>query len=101
MFNLDQTEGIERPADDVPAAINSPLEKAQKIVDAMPNRPEIRHGATFNPCYMGALDLVVMPNMGQFKDAESYFCALHHELIHSTGAKSSPQPLREAARGEP
>jgi antirestriction protein ArdC len=88
VFNLDQTEGIERPADDVPAAINSPLEEAQKIVDAMPNRPEIRHGATFNPCYMGALDLVVMPNLGQFKDAESYFCALHHELIHSTGAKS-------------
>ena len=87
VFNLDQTEGISRPIDDVPAAINSPLEEAQKIVDAMPNRPEIRHGTeTFNPCYMGVI-LVVMPNLGQFKDAESYFCALHHELIR-LGAKS-------------
>jgi antirestriction protein ArdC len=88
VFNLDQTDAIERPADDVPAAKNYPLEEAQKILDAMPNRPEIRHGASLNPCYMGALDLVVMPNMGQFEDAEHYFSTLYHELIHSTGHKS-------------
>ena len=88
VFNLDQTEGIERPADDVPAAKNYPLEEAQKIVDAMPNRPEIRHGASLNPCYKAAIDVVEMPNMGQFEDAEAYFAALHHELLHSTGHKT-------------
>ena len=55
VFNLDQTEGIERPADDVPAVKNYPLEEAQKILDAMPKRPEIRHGASFNPCYRAML----------------------------------------------
>ena len=60
---------------------------AQKILDAMPNRPEIRHGESLNPCYMGALDLVVMPNMGQFEDAERYFSTIYHELVHSTGHK--------------
>ena len=37
-----------------------------------------------------------MPNMKQFEDAESYFCALHHELFTRL-AKVSPQPLREEA----
>ena len=67
---------------------NSPLEGAQKIVDGMPKRPEIRHGASFNPCYKAALDVVEMPNMGQFENAEQYFSALHHEIVHSTGHKS-------------
>ncbi len=43
VFNLDQTEGVERPADDVPARVNSPLEEAQRIVAEMPKRPRIRH----------------------------------------------------------
>ncbi len=51
VFNLDQTEGIERPADDVPTAQNDPLEEAQKIVDGMPTRPAIRHGASLNPTF--------------------------------------------------
>ncbi|HMB04237.1 MAG TPA: zincin-like metallopeptidase domain-containing protein, partial [Isosphaeraceae bacterium] len=54
----------------------------------MPNCPEIRHGASLNPCYMGAIDIVVMPNMGQFEDDEDYYAALLHELLHSTGHKS-------------
>ena len=57
-------------------------------MDAMPNRPEIRHGASLNPCYKAAIDVVEMPNMGQFEDAEAYFAALHHELLHSTGHKT-------------
>ena len=88
VFNLDQTEDLERPADDVPDAKNYPLEEAQKIVDGMPQPPEIRHGASRNPCYNPRLDVVEMPNMGQFEDGEHYYAALFHELVHSTGAKS-------------
>lgn len=87
VFNLDQTEGVERPADDVPARRNSPLEEAQRIVAEMPKRPRIRHSASFNPCYNAAHDVVDMPNLGQFEDAEHYFSALYHELCHATGAK--------------
>src|SRR5512135_592529 len=86
VFNLDQTDGLERPADDVPTANNSPLEEAQKIVDGMPNPPEIRYGASLNPCYNAARDVVLMPTMGQFEDGEHFFSTLHHELVHSTGA---------------
>jgi antirestriction protein ArdC len=88
VFNLDQTEEIERPGDDVPTAKIYPLEEAQKIVDGMPNRPEIRHGASLNPCYKPAIDVIEMPNMGQFEDGEGYFAALLHEAVHSTGHKS-------------
>ena len=101
VFNLDQTEGVERPADDVPARPNSPLEEAQRIVAEMPKRPGIRHGATFNPCYNVAHDVVAMPNLGQFEDAEHYFCALHHELFTARGAQVPPEPLREKRWGEP
>ena len=97
VFNLDQTEGVERPADDVPARTNSPLEEAQRIVDGMPKRPRIRHSASFNPCYNAAHDVVDMPNLGQFESAEKYFCALHHELIHATGA---PDRLNRFEKGE-
>ena len=78
VFNLDQTEGIERPADDVPTRKNSPLEEAQKIVDGMPNPPEIRYGASFNPCYNAALDVVLMPTMGQLEDGEHFYSSLLH-----------------------
>ena len=88
VFNLDQTEGLERPADDVPAAKNYPLEEAEKIVAGMPKPPEIRYGASLNPCYRAMLDVVEMPNMGQFEDGEHFYAALLHELCHSTGAKS-------------
>src|SRR5512135_1252938 len=88
VFNLDQSENLERPADDVPAVKNSPLEEAQKIVDAMPQPPKIRHGASLNPGYAAMLDRVEMPDMGQFEDAEHYYSTLFHELVHSTGARS-------------
>lgn len=88
VFNLDQTEGVERPADDVPAAKHDALREAERIIDAMPKRPEIRHGASFNPCYDATLDMVLMPNKGQFENAEGYFAALHHEIVHSTGHPS-------------
>ena len=88
VFNLDQTDGLARPADDVPVTANSPLTAAENIIAAMPQRPEIRHGAALNPCYLGALDVVVMPHMGQFESAEHYFSTVYHELIHSTGHKS-------------
>src|SRR5512135_911834 len=54
----------------------------------MPNRPEIRHGASFNPCYNAARDVVDMPNLGQFEDGEGYFATLLHELCHATGVPS-------------
>ena len=88
VFNLDQTEGLERPADDVPAAKNYPLEEAEKIVAGMPKPPEIRYGASLNPCYRAMLDVVEMPNMGQFEDGEHFYAALLHELAHATGHPS-------------
>ena len=76
VFNLDQTEGLERPADDVPAAKNYPLEEAEKIVAGMPKPPEIHYGASLNPCYKTMLYVVEMPNMGQFEDGEHFYAAL-------------------------
>ena len=84
VFNLDQTEGIECPADDVPAAKNYPLEEAQKIVDAMPNA-EIRHGASIARATTRRVTWWRCRTWGSSRMRGLDFAAVHHELIHSTG----------------
>jgi len=40
------------------------------------------------PCYKATVDVVEMPNMGQFEDGEHFYAALLHELVHASGAKT-------------
>ena len=87
VFNLEQTSGI--PADKLPAAADSseftPIEKAARIVDSMPNPPVIEYGknAAF---YCPTQDRIGMPYPEQFTSGpESVFATLYHELGHATG----------------
>jgi antirestriction protein ArdC len=85
VFNLDQVEGVARPQDDVPAQPNGRFESAEQLINAMPNKPEIVHGATREPVYYPDMDRVALPHIGQFENADEYYAALFHELAHSTG----------------
>jgi antirestriction protein ArdC len=86
VFNLDQVEGIARPADDVPSRGGPRLDEAERLVAAMPARPEIVYGASLEPAYNRGTDQVTMPHPGQFESGGEHFAALYHELTHSTGA---------------
>lgn len=86
VFNVDQCNGI--PEEKIPAVINNDGEiqigELEAIIDDMPNRPQIRHLST-EAFYHPKEDYINMPRMNNFKDAESYWGTLFHELIHSTG----------------
>jgi antirestriction protein ArdC len=85
VFNIDQCSDI--PKDKRPPIIertNNPIETCEKIVSEMPKRPEIRyneHRAYYNKLE----DYVNLPKMETFKNSESYYGTLFHELVHSTG----------------
>src|SRR5262245_1901763 len=85
VFNLDQTEGIEMPEAE-PLPDRDPIAECEALVTGYLLGPTIKHGGN-RACYAPALDIVQMPKMGQFKDSESYYGTLFHELAHSTGHK--------------
>ena len=87
VFNLDQVEGVSRPEDDVPSRRNDRFEIADKMLDVMPDQPEIVHAATREPSYSPRFDRVTLPHLSQFESAAEYYATLFHELVHATGAE--------------
>jgi antirestriction protein ArdC len=87
VFNLEQCDGIKTPADELPVDEFTPIEKAEQIVEGMPNRPEIRHEGT-QACYSPILDYIKMPKHDLFISPEEYYSTLFHEMVHSTGHSS-------------
>jgi antirestriction protein ArdC len=87
VFNFDQVEGITRPEDDVPNRRNDRFEVADKMLDVMPDQPEIVHVATREPSYSPRFDRVTLPHLSQFESAAEYYATLFHELVHATGAE--------------
>lgn len=85
VFNLEQTEGVARPEDDIPPAAGETLKEAGAIFEAMPDKPGIDHSPMAPPAYNRALDRVTLPHLSQFESAAEYYCTLFHELVHSTG----------------
>jgi antirestriction protein ArdC len=85
VFNLDQVEGVTRPADDVGHQANNRLDVADKVFDVMPDKPTIVHKVNCQPAYVGHLDQVELPHLSQFDNAAEYYATLFHELTHATG----------------
>jgi antirestriction protein ArdC len=84
VFNLYQCEGIN--IEDVSRNENNikPIDAGQKIVDGMPNKPYLEHGRT-KAAYSPSKDVIFIPDMASFIDAEEYYATLFHEMVHSTG----------------
>ena len=85
VFNIAQCEGI--PKEKLPPVVernNDPIKSCEEIIEKMPNRPEIRHNE--HRAYYNILrDYVNMPEAKTFVNSESYYGALFHELVHSSG----------------
>jgi antirestriction protein ArdC len=84
VFNMAQVEGIEPPAPEIIVSPFTPIERAELIVEGMPNRPDIYNQGD-QASYSPALDRVTMPPRESFHSAEGYYSTLFHELSHSTG----------------
>lgn len=83
VFNLEQCEGVEAPA-----SIQrefTPIESAERVIAAMPDKPAIFHVGGNRAFYNPARDEIHLPNREQFSPTEAYYATLFHELAHSTG----------------
>jgi antirestriction protein ArdC len=92
LFNLDQTEGIEKlPKDAFPVARPVPSAEerhaaAQSVVDAWAAKPVIEHGGD-SAHFTWSTDVLTMPPVESFKGLDEYHATLFHELTHSTAAE--------------
>ncbi|MFH2141275.1 MAG: ArdC-like ssDNA-binding domain-containing protein [Bacteroidota bacterium] len=87
VFNIDQCDGI--PIEKIPPKIerqNDPIETCEKIINEMQKRPEIRNKEQ-QAYYHKIDDYINIPKTESFLSSESYYGALFHELVHSTGHK--------------
>lgn len=88
VFNVEQTEGLEKhlppPPEERPF---TPIERTAQIIEAMPQRPLIRHDEQ-SAYYAPARDYVNLPRPETFDTPENYYAVAFHELTHSTGHES-------------
>ena len=90
VFNATQIDGIEFPQTPQSPA-SSPgerIERAESIVNAMPQRPAIHEGRGTRALYRPLVDEIEMPLFSSFESAETYHLTLLHEIGHSTGHSS-------------
>jgi len=60
------------------------MELCEDVVVGYQKKPAIEFKSG-NACYIPSLDEVRMPELNAFKDSESFYSTLFHELGHSTG----------------
>lgn len=87
VFNASQIEGIDFEQPYKQASEFSPIEKAEKVIEAMQNKPVIVHEQQ-QAYYMPTTDKINMPQKTSFDSSENYYATLFHELGHSTGHAS-------------
>lgn len=85
VFHISQVDGVEPLSKDELNDIE-PIEKAESILHDYWNREgiEIEHIASDDAYYSPSRDLIHLPLMEQFKDANEYYSTAFHESVHST-----------------
>jgi antirestriction protein ArdC len=88
VFNLEQCDGIKAPGrSQEPQPEINPIEACEQIVNGWSLKPEIRPGGD-RAGYDKLHDIVRIPDLEAFDNAEEYYSTLFHELTHSTGHPS-------------
>ncbi|EZH64294.1 hypothetical protein DH09_00765 (plasmid) [Bacillaceae bacterium JMAK1] len=83
VFNIEhQVEGLE-PKRVVVHRHHDSIEACEKLLNAYLDRPEVISGV--QAAYSSQQDIVMMPDIGRFHNAEGYYATLFHEMAHSTG----------------
>lgn len=84
VFNAEQVDGAEPAATRPILSPEARIEPAENFVAA--TAAQIRHGGD-RACYVANIDQIWLPQFEQFRDAESYYSTVGHELVHWSGAK--------------
>ena len=88
VFNVDQCSGL--PEERIPVIEydgHLHMAELEAIIGDMPKKPRVQHKEN-EAYYHPVKDYINMPRMSAFKDVESYWATLFHELVHSTGHAS-------------
>lgn len=102
VFNIDQTEGLPEkyraPATLTPMnRDNARCEKADRFVANI--KADIRYGGD-RACYSPLEDRIYMPSIERFKDSDSFYAVLLHELTHYTMREGRcPRKFRPSIHG--
>ena len=88
VFHISQVDGVELKEEELPEV--EPIESAEKIKRDYVEREHIKilEYATNEAFYSPTGDFIQVPERGQYKDIESFYDVLFHEMTHSTGHKS-------------
>jgi antirestriction protein ArdC len=89
VYHLSQVSGVETKIKET-AKVNNPIEKAEKIIADYVERSKVifkveKSNMAF---YNSALDKIVVPELKQFYDANSFYAVAFHEMAHSTGHRA-------------
>lgn len=98
VFNVQQTEGLNiEPLVEMPEVEWNPVTEAEIIISGYQNGPRINYVLQDRAYYKPSDDVITMPVIGQFPDANEYYATLFHELGHSTGHESRLNRMEESA----
>lgn len=87
VFSLDNLTGIEPPAAEDVTREFAPIEAAERVIEAMPQRPDVKTGEA-RAYYSPSLGYINMPRRELFHGDEEYYSTQFHELGHATGHES-------------
>ena len=97
VFNIDQTSLAEDDRFKVVKNNNNKIENCELIVDNYEGRPKIVHANSANAYFEHGQDIINVPEINLFDEAEFYYSTLFHEMGHSTGHHSR---LKRREKGE-
>lgn len=102
VFHISQVDGI-KPLPEEKPFDTDPITDAEKIFSDYLKREGIDL-VSYNPneaFYLPSQDLINLPDIGQFENAEEYYSTAFHESVHSTGHESrlNREGLKRAAFG--
>ena len=88
VFNVEQIDGLpEKYTFQISKPVENNLDKISHLEEFFTNtKAEIIHGGN-RACYLFDSDQIRIPELKSFKDAESYYATLAHEMVHWTKHK--------------
>jgi antirestriction protein ArdC len=91
VFNVEQIDGLPEPYYAKPAPRVDTVERIERAESLFASiGATIRHGGTI-ACYNVSQDFVTMPPFEAFRDAESYYATLAHEVTHYAAFRIMPR----------
>ena len=83
VFNAEQADGLPERANPTPEPLWKAHQQAEKVMEDV--GVQVRHVQGDRAYYHMKRDEIVLPERGQFPDANNYYQTALHELGHSTG----------------